>query len=325
MGVKVIFFANIQAIDAQTQWYRDELSKYRVMTQAGMTNANGWGMGTLSARMGATAPPIVACDPTFAPLRGIIVEQMRKLAEIGADGVHFDKACMLALDFNPDLPVGPDEGMYQGVIKCIEETAVACRNINPDFCIGVEASWDRLLPHCDAWWNWIDGQDHTAATKYAFSEMLPTFPVVQAYDFTSVNNAIRFGYQLLIGPARWSQSLGDAQYRPLARYVKEVIRIRRSLAETIFNGEFLDTLEVTVKAPPHVKFSVFRNARTGKRACVLMNLSLSPATAVVRFKAGRGESSGRAAIYRPFQKVAHSRLPASVAIPGERLAVVEET
>ena len=48
-------------------------------------------MGTLGARIGITRRPMVKASPSFPEFREIIVRQMRRLAEIGADGVHIDK------------------------------------------------------------------------------------------------------------------------------------------------------------------------------------------------------------------------------------------
>ena len=320
MGVKVFFFSNIQFVDTSTDWYRSELERYRAVTSRGRQVVGGWGMGTLGARMGYTCPPCGVCEPAFPEYRKIIVDQMRKLAEIGADGIHYDKVGGGAMDFNPGLDISPDEAHPGGIIQCIEETLETCRRIRPDFCLGIESHWDRLLSYCDAWWLWFD-DEHAAVMKYTFPEFLPTFATAQPWDFANVNRAVQYGYQILVGPVRFSASMADAQNRVISAYIREIIRIREELKDVIFFGEFLDRLEVDVRECEHLCYAAHRNPDTGKRACVLVNHSSEPIDTAVVFE---GNDSGRVRIYRPFQDVAQQEIPAEFSIPAERLAIVVE-
>src|SRR5207244_757174 len=83
---------------------------------------------------------------------------MRHLAEAGADGIHFDKVfAHPPLNFNPGPGLSPDQSWYTGVLRCMEETLATCQEVQPDFGLSVESSWDRLLTYSDAWWQWHDG------------------------------------------------------------------------------------------------------------------------------------------------------------------------
>lgn len=321
LGVRVLFFANIDSVDISTARYRRGLKKYQVFKGNGTIWVAGWGMGTLSGRLGLTQPPIGSCDAAFPEYRRIIVSQMRRLAELGADGVHFDKVCAAAMDFNPRLKVSPDRAMFEGTLRCLAETLAACRRIVPHFSLSVESSWDRLLAYTDACWDWIDNLDHVSPAKYAFPEWLPAFTVVMGRDYNAVNAALRYGYQLLAGPIRYTASLADPQMRTLARYIREALRIRHLLRRTIFLGEFLDTLEAEVEPRAQLRYNTHRDPATGRRACVLANHGLAPLRTTVRFQ---GTGSRMAAVYRPFRKVERRRLPVQLVIPGERFAVVVE-
>ncbi|HEV8634931.1 MAG TPA: DUF6259 domain-containing protein [Chloroflexota bacterium] len=321
LGVRVLFFANIQTVDVSTDWYKQELHRYRMMDAKGHTNASGWGMGTLGARMGLTRPPIAGCNPAFPAFRRILTEHMRKLAETGADGIHFDKSFgHPGVDFNPELPVPGDQSWFSGALRCLEETLTLGRATRPDFGLSVESTWDRFLSYCDAWWLWHDMLDHVPVMKYAFPEFMAMFPVVQPWDYNNANNAIRYGYQLLLGPVRYSASMADEQMRPIATYVAELLRIRRELEDTIFLGEFLDVLEVTVAPHPHLKFNTHRNPRTGQRACVLVNQAETPVETTLSFEG----VSGPLLVYEPFAEVRRATSPAALSVPGERLAIVVE-
>jgi hypothetical protein len=59
MGIKVFFFVNVQPVDIDTEWYRNELHRYRSMDPWGCAyGPYGWGMGTLGARIGYTRRPL---------------------------------------------------------------------------------------------------------------------------------------------------------------------------------------------------------------------------------------------------------------------------
>jgi hypothetical protein len=59
--------------------------------------------------MGYTGPPLISECTSISDFRKIIVAKMKKLAEIGADGIHIDKLWPgPGLDFNPLSTLPPD-------------------------------------------------------------------------------------------------------------------------------------------------------------------------------------------------------------------------
>jgi hypothetical protein len=321
IGVRVLSFANIDTVDASTKWYRDDLHKYAVVRGNGLYREFGYGYGTLSARMGQTVVPLRSCDAAFDAYRKIIVDQMRRIAEVGIDGVHLDKVNCMSLDFHPDLPGGVDTAMFEATLKCIKEILQECRKAVPDFAVSVETSWDRLLTYVDGWWTWINKVDHLAPFKYAFGEFNQQFTIQTGHDFAAVNAALCYGYHILFGGMNFSTSIEDPAMRPVARYLKEAVRIRGQLADTIFLGEFLDDQQAAVTPRPHLRYGVHRNLTTGKRACVLANYGPKSLQTSVKFDDNK---RGSAAIYRPFEKVIHAKLPAKLLVHGECFAVVVE-
>ena len=328
MGVKVFFFVNTQPVDTGTEWYKKELHPYRKLSKYGATLDYGWGMGSLGARLGFTRRPLRAMSTGIPEYRQIIVRHMEKLAQIGADGVHIDKLCpgfrTGALDFNPLLKMTPDRATSEGQLQSVKEIQEACTSINPDFAISAECTWDRLLEYSGVGWSWHwPAGEHDPVFKYTFPHhYLPTFSVQQPYDYTAVNNAIRYGYQVFVGPGNFTESMEYPPFRPLSRYIKEILRIRGIHKETIYQGEFLDTLEVDVKESDGVGYSVFRNTKTGKRACVIVNYEDVPRKAsLISFQ---GNEAGAVSAYQPFEEVKSTKLPLSLELPAEGLAVVVE-
>ena len=324
LGMKVFFFANVQPADAGTEWYREELFKYRFESKYGDPQNSGYGMGSLGARIGFTRRPLQKMSSGIPEFRQIVVRQMEQLARIGADGIHLDKLCPGSMNFNPLLKMSPDRAVSEGQLAAVQEIQTACGGINPDFSISAECPWDRLLPFTGVGWAWHPtGGEHVPVLKYTFPQVyLPTMSVTQPYDYTAVNNALRYGYQIFAGPGNYTEPMDYPPFRPLANYIKEAIRLRQSLKDTIYSGEFLDTLEASVESAGHTGYGVFRNTSTGKRACVLVNYDRDPRE--VSLKSFDGDTSGAVEVHQPFASPSSRKLPVTLRIPGERFAVVIE-
>jgi len=322
-GVKVFFFVNLQPVDMALDWYEQELKNYVVQDRWGIHAMHmGWGMGTLGARLGYTRRPLVPCNPGITRFREIIVRQLVHLAEIGADGVHFDKlGWPIGLDFNPRSDFTPDRGPAEGILLALHETLDACRRINPHFVISCEYWWDRLLEFATVAWAWHTQLDHEPALKFTFPEWMPMMPVVQPYAWNVVNNATRYGYQVMVGAARFSRSMQDPPMRPLSQYIAEVLRIREELVDFIQFGEFLDTQDARVEAHEDVRFNVHRHRESGKRACVIVNLGLKDRPVKLRLK---GNHKGRVELHAPFKKKKPANLPLQVKLPPRGLLIAVE-
>jgi hypothetical protein len=322
-GIKVFFFVNVQPADIGTEMYQEELSRFRQRTKYGEPRNYGWGMGSLGARIGFTHRPLTALSSGIPEYRKIIVSQIEQLARIGADGVHIDKLCPGGMDFNPLLKLSPDQAISQGQLAAVGEMQKACSAVQPDFSISAECPWDRLLEYTGVGWSWHPpaGQ-HVPVFKYTFPDAyLPTMAAQQPYDYTAVNNAMRYGYQFFIGPGNYTESMEYPPFRALASYIKEAVGLRKELGGTIYSAGFEDTLGATVNTVRETGYGVFRNPHTGKRACVLVNYDRAPReVSVVRFE----EGGSKVRIYQPFAASRQTKLPATVRLAGERFAIVVE-
>jgi hypothetical protein len=327
LGVKVSFFINCQPVDASTEWYKRELHKYRFMDPYGVSPfiINYWGMGTLGARMKFNATPFVEMNPAHPEVRKLLIDQFRKLVEIGADGLHLDKFMNHAMDFNPRLKQTPDLAHHDGLLKFIDEFERACKTVNPDFAWSFEGNWDRMMSHTETcWWGPRD-----SPIKAVFPEMARTTGVEQPGDFNKVNLAVLQGDLLLMGPANYNRGLDWPPMQKLARYVRELNRVRREHWDILCAGEVVDASEgIFVLAKPTLRvggafakspdaqWRVFRNRATGKRGIVLVNLGAAPLSASgVSLTGGDAEQWLRCVPGQPDKAV---RFPASVTVPSER-------
>ncbi|MHB1455463.1 MAG: DUF6259 domain-containing protein [Armatimonadota bacterium] len=321
MGVKVFFFVNIQPVDINTDWFRDELYKYESNLASGRC---GFGMGTLSARKGWAVQTMAMLSPGFPEYRKIMVDKMKRLTEAGADGLHIDKFFPPGLDMNPNLKVDPDMADTEYAMVCVKEIADTCRAINPNLTLSFETYWDRALEYsAGVTWHWGAGYDNFQMIKFVFPEWINSLAMNQPYDYTVVNQCVRYGYHLMIGPKNWTASIGDELYKPLGAYIKEVLPIWEELKETIFFGEFLDNDGVEYEGTTETRCSVHRNLKTGKKATIVVNFSTEPRE--VSIDSFGDNKNGTVRIYQPYAKVKTAKLPLIFSVLGERfVAVVED-
>ena len=338
MGVKVIFFVNTYPICVDLDWYDEELYRYRAIDEHGeWYRDESVGLGTVYGRL-VTAARVVPWKKGLTRLtvngslgvpefRRLLVKQFRKLAEIGADGLHIDQCTGWGFDINPLAELPPDQAIAEGQLRCLEETLDACREVNADFSISLEShQWDRPLKYANVAWDWMPSyaRDYyvTKVTKYTFPEWVGTCTVFQPYDYNVVNNAVRFGSFLHIALANWTSYMGDPLFEPLSDYIAEIQRMREELRETIYMGEYLDDLQAEVRVSNDMRYAVHRNTGSGKRAVVAVNFNAEPQNLTV--SSFDGNEGGQVYIYEPFKDRVEGKLPLSVPVPGERLAIVVE-
>lgn len=335
MGMRVYFFVNCQPVDMTTDWYKKELHEFRILDPHGEPYfiVNYWGMGTLGARHRfVTARPFTEINPAHSEVRRLLIRQMRRLVEIGADGLHIDKFFQTPFDFNPLLKdTSPDRAHHEGVLKFVEELVAACREVNPEFCFSFEGIWDRLLSFSDvSWWGPCDSM-----MKEVFPQRVLTAGVEQPYMFNRVNLAVLKGDALLIGPGNYLYGMDYPPMRGLLEYIREIIRIRLALSESVMHGAIADASEgifqlrqplLRLAGPfadsPHSRWTVFRKLETGKCAIVLANLMREPleAEAVTL----DGADGGASRIHAPFKPTGSANFPVSVQVPGEGVTFIEQ-
>jgi hypothetical protein len=321
LGQKAYFFVNYQQVMIDSNWYKKELHKYHEWRDenGSVTWNTGWPMGTLWGRMGHPKR-MVGADPAFPEYRKIIVDQFVKLAQIGADGIHVDKmfpAFCSGLDFNPNLPMSPDVGPWEGVIILTKEIFTECRKYNPNWAMSFECNWDRMMQFtCSTWWGGV-------FNHAVFPDSVGMASITSPFDYLGVNNLVCGRCTVLVGPMNFCRSMGWKPWEGLANYIKEVKGIQDRLTNAVWLGEAVGPEEVRLGSGiAGVSYHVFRDRTTGKRVCILSNhskdMKISP------FQAFQKSSSSQVRIHTPFQQVKTASLPAKIEVAGERIVFVEE-
>lgn len=135
-----------------------------------------------------------------------------------------------------------------------------------------------------------------------------------------MNNGMRYGLVWDLAPRHYNVSVDAPLERPIASYVRELIRIRKQYADLLFYGRFNDTLGAAVKGGKDIRYSVFKTFRPDdkSRACVVVNFGDTPEQADVSFD----NESGEVSIAAPFQADQTATLPVHLTVPPQRVVVV---
>lgn len=323
MGVHPLLFTNIQVADTATPIFRDKLKQYAVDgLWAPDWQLFGWGEGTISARSGLTQSNMTLVSPSHPGFRKYLMQRYLQMVRDGADGFQMDKASLIdALDFNPTLATSPDKSLPVGELEIYRELLQKARAIEPKFSIASESWFDRTFPYVDVSYMRLGTIDMPSdALRYTFPEWTATIFGESPGDFNPMNNGMRCGLVWDLAPRHYSVSADAPLERPLARYVQQLIRIRKEYDNLLFLGRFNDTIGATVQGGPDIRYSVFEGwkAADKSRACVVVNFGDEPEQAQVSFD----DESGQVSIAAPFHADRMAELPVHLEIPPHRLVVV---
>ncbi len=323
IGVHPLIFTNVDVADTATPLFQNQLKQYAVDgLWAPDWTILGWGEGTISATAGLTPPNMTLVSPAHPELRKLEMDQYLQLVRDGADGFQMDKSNGSGkLDFNKQLPVSPDQSLFAGIMETFKELLPAARAINPGFSLAGEVLSDRAFPYVDVSYMRMGNIDiGSPVLKYTFPEWTGTIFGTTPGDYTEINNGMRYGFVWDIAARHYSESVDDPLTRPFARYVSEMIRIRKEYADLLFLGRFNDTTGATVNGGRDIRYSVFNPLQpdTKRRACVIVNFGDAPESAELHLDG----MSGEVTIATPFHPDRKATLPVTLSIPPRELAVI---
>lgn len=323
MGVHPLIFSNVQMVDTSLPIFHDQFAKDAVDgLWASDWAPEGWGEGTMSARLGLTHHNMTQVSPWHADFHHYLITSYLALVRDGADGFQLDKTHPAALDFNPSLPTSPDKSLAPGIYNIFQDLLKKAHTINPSFALAAESWADRSLPYVDVSYMRYPGLDmDSTALRYTFPEWTSTIFAEEPGDYNAMNDGMRYGLVWDLAPRHYNESVDEALTRPLARYVSELIRIRKKYQDLLFNGRFNDTIGAEFTGARDVRYSVFKSMRPGNQdlAAVLVNFGDHPEEGTITFP---GHSGQTVDISAPFEKDRQATLPVRLTIPPSRCVVV---
>lgn len=322
LGVHPLIFTNIQVADTATPLFRDKLHDFALDGRwAPDWQLWGWGEGTISARLGLARSNMAVMSPSHPEFRKLLIDQYLQLVRDGAEGLQIDKAgIMWPLDFNSRLTVSPDKSLPKGVLDTYAELLPKARTIHPNFGLASESTFDRAFPYVDVSYTRMGDVDMDPSLRYTFPEWTGTIFGESPGDFNPMNNGMRYGLVWALAPRHYNDSVDETLTRPLARYVSELIRIRKKYEKLLFYGRFDDLKGAMVQGDPDIRYSVFSSGNAGdvSRACVIVNFGDTSESANVNLEG----VSGAVVVASPFQPEREAQLPVHLSIPAHQLAVI---
>lgn len=135
-----------------------------------------------------------------------------------------------------------------------------------------------------------------------------------------MNNGMRYGLVWDLAPRHYNDSVDEQLTRPLAKYVSELIRIRKQYEDLLFFGRFNDMLGATVQGGPDIRYSVFKSMDQNNKdvASVIVNFGDAPENATLSIDG----ASGEVVVAAPDLPDRRATLPLQISIPPHRLVVV---
>lgn len=317
LGVGVMIFANLTVANIETDWWRNELNQYASKDPRGFArNSMGWEYHTLLGLAQQVESRMVFMNPSHERWSEIMLEQLGGIVDLGAPGVQLDKVLGFSpVDFFAPEGLTPTQSMPDGILKTLTRFRDATLGKNPAFGLASETHWDRAIALTDASYARFFELDHLPTTGYSFPEFRQSCAIPGTTDRPLVNNSVRFGHIINVEPAYLHGTMADAA--PINAYVAEVLRLRRSLADVLWDSRLVEPTELTLDHDGTLLGSVHHGLASGRRAVVLTHLEESAQSAEVSV-----DGASRATLYRPFETPREVTLPLGLRLDVDGLAVL---
>jgi hypothetical protein len=320
-GVKIVLFGKFIWADTSTAWYHKELYKYAIRDPYGDPyNYGGYSYHTPTQLAGINNRRFAMMCQLSLPWRDIATREFEKIPALGASGFLYDEVgsgggALYCFDSEHGHP--SPAYVIAGKVPLAAALHRAADKVNPDFLFAGESPEDMLLQYYPLSYFRID-DSHTAACRYIDSQAPMMVAVFGFDDREMLNRILMYRYIISYEPYYFKGRLGDF---PLTlEYGKKIDALRRRYRETLWDGEYRDTLGATVKSDGTTRYSVFR-AADGKRAVVVVNQEASKAiTATIEISRPNGAGLVIATPERPDAVPTDGTLQ----IPARSAAVVME-
>ena len=317
-GVKILLFTKFTWADLTTD-YHEQYLPHLAWSQLQDTCVHpGYNYNTYTQLIGVNTRRFGIFCMMDNDLRKKLRAEFQKCLDLGAPGMVYDENQHHAgtyLCFNPNHGHKVPGFLYKGADLLGREFYEMCQKSNPDFLMTGEGPYDLQAQY---YATYTRGEyDHDPVLRYIDSEVPIAFLVTDHNDKNRVNACVANRYSISYEPRNFKGHLNE--FPRVLKYGLQVDKLRKRYADFLWNAEFRDVLgaEVTGKG---VRYTVFHNNKTGKKAVVVYNTDMWKSTiATVALK----DSNSSLIIVSP-EKQAPSRFNGQVEIAPQSLIVVME-
>lgn len=319
LGVKVLLFSNLQWINIETDWFHDQLGQYAARDPYGnIRGGMGWHYRTILGLTNQSIHRMVPANCARPEFQKTILSQLQHIVDLGADGTQLDKlGATYEIDYSPDNPLPRDRSGPEGIQTALRGFVARSQSTAPGFAIASEVHWDQIVDVVDASYSRFFSVDHLPTFGATFPEYRQSCCITGRWDYGLVNNCLRFGH---IVNLEGDCLHGSATAMPeLARYVAEVLQLRRSLRHRIWDSRLIDPMKLAITGPPEVKLSLHESLIDGAQTAVINHFSPQDQTVTVLPPNG----VAKATVYRPFHASEAVALPVDLTIHRDEVVILE--
>ena len=326
-GVRTVLFLNSHVADMSIDWYERELHRYAARDKYGNVRDEGWGFNSVidlipkTSKQSNTHPQLAIMCPRSKEWQDITIDQVDKLAKLGARGVQLDKTAFSAhLCYDPNHGHKVPESISIGMLELLSRLKMTMKEFDPGFSLSGETAWDAALQYFDISYGRTADWDDKPVLKYTFPEFFITECLDEA-DYSLLNNCLRWGYVINFEIFSLRGTMEDAS-NEMVEYTSWMLQLRKDLSDYLIHGRFVDEEGAEIEAEDDsVKYAVHRNRKNDKRAIVIMNVSTTEKNVSCDVAS---ETPKRYLLYEPLKAPSELTLPQKVALAAERAVVLVE-
>jgi hypothetical protein len=283
MGVHIILFSKYTWADESQPWFKNELVKFAAKDPYGnYYKHGGYQYQTAVQLAGINMRSLIPMCQLSSEWRVLADKEFNKTVDLGADGMLYDECqhhgpCIYCFDPNHGHHIPAD--VYSGDILLESGFRKITQQKNPEFIFAGEGLRDLQFRNYNISYLRI-GADHVPMQRYVAPDASFMIAVNEYNDRHPINQALLYRYIISYEPRYFKGHLDE--FPLTVQYGKKVDALREKYSGFLWDGEFLNTdcAKVKVKNDANVKYSVFRNHNTSKRAVVVANPSYNQSITV---------------------------------------------
>ena len=275
MGVKMILFNKYTWADLSLERFDKDLAPFTIKDPYGHYHMHvGWGYQTPTQLMGLNMRRLVPLCPACRAWREVACREFRKSIDLGASGMLYDESqhhldAVYCWDESHGHPV-PAHIYGSGDAALEQDFHALADAVKKDYFFGGEDNYDLQFRNYHLSYFRVHATTHDALPRYVDPEVEMMIAVTGFDDRLMANRALMHRYIISYEPMNFKGRLDD--FPRTLEYGKKIDALRTRYREFLWDGEYRDAQDATVKAgnQDHKHFTVFV-ARSGKSAVVVAN------------------------------------------------------
>lgn len=275
MGVRIILFAKFTWSDRASERFRSDLIRLAVKDPYGdYVVYGGYKYQTATQLLDINTKRLVPMCLLSEEYLRICEQEFEKIVNLGAAGILYDEcqhhgSATLCFDAHHGHRLGAP--IYANDRMLIRRFGARLGENAPEFLFAGEACWDWEMDAYNLSYYRSESPRHIPLSRYLLPHSQFMVAVTGFNDRNMVNQCLLNRTIVSYEPYNFKGRPSDF---PLTiEYGKKMDALRTELRDYFWDGEFRHEVgaRVTAGGKPHHPYSVFVNARTGKKGLVICN------------------------------------------------------